>query len=257
MAEPTTRRAVVDHRGLAGRDALGRVEQLDLDRPSPADRRPERAVLGCRGRAAARSPSNDWSARGGAAPARPVGGDPVDGQRLARADGDGARDRARCRARSAACRPGPGVPSRRPLRWPMVKPKVPSCRPSSRPDSASTIAPPWLGAPVAELLAQPAGVVAVGDEADVVGVGLLGDQQAARGRLRAHLRLGGVAEREQRVGQLLLGEHAEHVGLVLAAVDRPMELDRARRRRCAAGRSGRSRRRRSRAPAPGRARRRT
>ena len=43
--------------------------------------------------------------------------------------------------------------------------------------------------------------------------------------LAAHGRLVGVAEREQRVRQLLLVEHAEHVGLVLAVVDRAVHLD--------------------------------
>src|SRR5262249_6647449 len=46
-----------------------------------------------------------------------------------------------------------------------------------------------VGLPLAELLAQPAGVVSVGDEADVVAVRLVGDQQAASRRLLAHLRL--------------------------------------------------------------------
>ena len=50
-------------------------------------------------------------------------------------------------------------------------------------------------------------------------VGLLGHgQPAARGFL-ANLRLGRVADREHRMAQLLGGQHAEHVGLVLVAVD--------------------------------------
>ena len=61
--------------------------------------------------------------------------------------------------------------------------------------------------------------VAGRDEADVVAVGLLGDGQPAAGRLLADLRLGCVADREQRVTQLLGGQHTEHVGLVLVAVD--------------------------------------
>ncbi len=60
--------------------------------------------------------------------------------------------------------------------------------------------------------------VTVGDEADVVAVGLGGHGQAARRRLRPHLRLGGVTQREQRPAQLLTGEHGEHVGLVLGRV---------------------------------------
>ncbi len=61
--------------------------------------------------------------------------------------------------------------------------------------------------------------VAGRDEADVVAVGLVGDGQAAAGGLLADLRLGGVADREQRVTQLLGGQHTQHVGLVLVAVD--------------------------------------
>ena len=86
-----------------------------------------------------------------------------------------------------------------------------------------------VGRPLAELLAQPAGVVAVGDEADVVGVGLGRHPQAAALGLAAYLRLGGVAQGEQRVPQLVLGQHAEHVGLVLAVVLRPVQLDESRR----------------------------
>ena len=82
-----------------------------------------------------------------------------------------------------------------------------------------------VGRPVAELLAQPAGVVAVGDEADVVGVGLVGHQQAARPGLAAHGRLVGVAQREEGVPQLLLVEHAEDVGLVLGVVGGAVHLD--------------------------------
>ena len=37
-------------------------------------------------------------------------------------------------------------------------------------------------------------------------------------------RLRGVAEREHRVGELLAGQHAEHVGLVLGRVDRAVQL---------------------------------
>ena len=54
---------------------------------------------------------------------------------------------------------------------------------------------------------------------------------AARvGGLRAHRGLRRDAEREQRVPQLVLVEHAEHVGLVLAVVDRPGASRPARRR---------------------------
>ena len=61
--------------------------------------------------------------------------------------------------------------------------------------------------------------VAGRDEADVVAVGLLRDGEAAPRGLLADPRLGGVADREQRMTQLLGGQHTEHVGLVLVAVD--------------------------------------
>ena len=68
----------------------------------------------------------------------------------------------------------------------------------------------------AELLVEPAAGVTVGDEADVVRVGLLREREPARLRLGAHLGLRGRrTEREHRVRELLAGEHAEHVGLVL------------------------------------------
>ena len=85
--------------------------------------------------------------------------------------------------------------------------------------------PAVVGRAVAELLAQPARVVAVGHEADVVAVRLVRDEQPARGGLLAHLGLGGVAEREQRVPQLVLVEDPEDVGLVLAVVDGAVHLD--------------------------------
>ncbi len=55
----------------------------------------------------------------------------------------------------------------------------------------------------AEVAGQEALGVAVGDEADVVRVGLLGDGQAAPLGLLADDVLGGVAEREERVGELV------------------------------------------------------
>src|SRR5690606_29908675 len=70
-----------------------------------------------------------------------------------------------------------------------------------------------------EPLGQKAARVAVGDEADVMAVGLVGHGQAAPGRLGPDLGLGGIAQREHGVGELLAGEHAQHVGLVLSAVD--------------------------------------
>src|SRR6185437_13527417 len=78
----------------------------------------------------------------------------------------------------------------------------------------------WRGA---QLAGQEAAGIAVGDEAHVVAVGLVRDQQPAGVRLLPHLGLGRVAQREQRVRDLVLVEHREHVGLVLAGVDGPLQ----------------------------------
>ena len=75
------------------------------------------------------------------------------------------------------------------------------------------------------MLGQPAARVAVGDEADVVRVRLVGHAQPACCGLGADLRLGGRgAEREHRVRELVGGEHAQHVGLVLGPGARPVQL---------------------------------
>ena len=60
--------------------------------------------------------------------------------------------------------------------------------------------------------------VAVGDEADVVAVRLVGDGQAAGGGLLADLVLGDAAEREHGPVQLRAGQDGQHVGLVLGRV---------------------------------------
>ena len=65
----------------------------------------------------------------------------------------------------------------------------------------------WLDA-----VGKPAARVAVGDEADVVTVGLECDRQTPRCRFGAHNRLRRRrAEREHRVRELLGRQHAEHV----------------------------------------------
>ncbi len=67
-----------------------------------------------------------------------------------------------------------------------------------------------------DALRQPASRVSVGDEADVVRVRLVRDAEAARCGLGTDLGLRGRgAQREHRVRELLGGEHAEHVRLVL------------------------------------------
>src|SRR6266545_1974330 len=75
----------------------------------------------------------------------------------------------------------------------------------------------------AEAALQPAGGVAVGDEADVVGLRLGRGAQPEPGGGRAHLRLGHLADGQLEVGQLLRAEHVEHVGLVLGGVHRSVE----------------------------------
>jgi hypothetical protein len=67
--------------------------------------------------------------------------------------------------------------------------------------------------------------VAVGHEAQVVAVGLVGHGEAARGGLDPHLRLGARAQREQRPPQLPRLEDGEHVGLVLGRIDGAVQLD--------------------------------
>ena len=70
-----------------------------------------------------------------------------------------------------------------------------------------------------DLVGQPGLRVTVGDEADVVGVGLVRHGETALGRLGAHfcLRCGGT-DREVAVFELVGGEHTEDVGLVLGQV---------------------------------------
>ena len=71
--------------------------------------------------------------------------------------------------------------------------------------------------------------VAVGDEADVVRVRLLGDGEATVLGLRADLVLRGerVAEREERVRELTVVKHTEDVRLVLGHVGGAVQLARA------------------------------
>ena len=66
-------------------------------------------------------------------------------------------------------------------------------------------------------------VVAAGNEADLLRVGLLGEGKAALARDLADLGLGQAAEREERVRELLLREAEEEVGLVLGQICGPLE----------------------------------
>ncbi|CKP81923.1 Uncharacterised protein [Mycobacterium tuberculosis] len=56
-------------------------------------------------------------------------------------------------------------------------------------------------------------------EADVVAIRLVGDRQAAAGRLGTDLPLRRVADRERGVAQLLRSEHGKHIRLILVPVD--------------------------------------
>src|SRR5699024_1217017 len=77
---------------------------------------------------------------------------------------------------------------------------------------------------LAEALGEPAAGVAVGDEADVVAVRLLGHGEAALGRLDADVGLRRVPEGEEGPRELVLVEHPEDVGLVLGRVDGAVQL---------------------------------
>ncbi len=61
-------------------------------------------------------------------------------------------------------------------------------------------------------------VVAAGDEADFLGVGLIGEGELTGARDVADLRLGEVTEGEEGVGELVLSEAEEEPGLVFGAV---------------------------------------
>ena len=76
---------------------------------------------------------------------------------------------------------------------------------------------------LAQVAGQEALGVAVGDEADVVAVRLVRDREPAPRRLGADLGLGRVAEREHGAGELIRGEHGQHVGLVLAGIRGPVQ----------------------------------
>jgi len=67
------------------------------------------------------------------------------------------------------------------------------------------------------------GIAAVGDEADVLAVMLVGDGKAKRARRRPRLGLGQSAEREAQEVELLLGGGEQEVALVALRVDRPVE----------------------------------
>ena len=70
----------------------------------------------------------------------------------------------------------------------------------------------------AEAAGQPRAGIAVRDETDVVAVRLSRDIEPARCGFRTDLRLGSVAQGEERPGQLVRVEYSENIGLVLGHV---------------------------------------
>src|SRR5436309_9014174 len=69
--------------------------------------------------------------------------------------------------------------------------------------------------------------IAVRDEADVHALRLVGDREIQPRRLRPHLGLGQLADREERAPELRLPEHEEEVGLILRRIDGRVETEAA------------------------------
>ena len=136
-----------------------------------------------------------------------------------------------------------------PLRWPIVKRCTPSCAPSGR----ATLVENRAAASPRRSLCDERRVVAVGHEADLLAVGLVGDREPEPARLGAHGRLRQRAHREQRSRQLLLRQREQEVRLVLVAIDAALEQPSSVVRRARCARSGRWRRARSRIPGHARA----
>ena len=107
---------------------------------------------------------------------------------------------------------------RSPLRWPTVKRCTPSWVPSDVTFRIGDHAGARVRRPARRPLDEP-GVVAVGHEADLVAVGLVGDAQAARACACSRTSgLGMSPTGNTRVRQLRLREREEEVRLVLAGV---------------------------------------
>src|SRR3546814_6284964 len=66
-------------------------------------------------------------------------------------------------------------------------------------------------------------IIAIGDEADVLAVGLGGDPQAQFGRDLAHPRLGQRAEREAQEIELRGGGREQEIALVARRIDRAVQ----------------------------------
>ena len=176
---------------------------------------------------------------------------------LARPDGDGAGDRldveheARLAVRGRPTDPQPVPLADREAVGAAVADRAPRRRRSRRCRRRG-----WARGHRASRASQPA----LSPSATKQMSWLSGLSATSSPRCAASSRTAGLVESpsgNSECAQLLLVEHAEHVGLVLAVVDGPVHLDQPVVTGLAAARSGRSRPRRSRGPAPGRGRRRT
>ena len=176
--------AVVEHGAWPGADAEGRLVEAQhaaaVRSEARSRRAPRRGVVADLHRARGRAGRIAGSRRGRirASARRPTRS--ARGPELARADHAPRRWRRRCAARSAARPRRPGTPRR----WPMVKWCVPAWRPSAAPVARRRWRP---AAPAPPCALDEGDVVAVGDEADLLRVGLVGVGQAGAARERAHL----------------------------------------------------------------------
>src|SRR5690606_11337231 len=212
-------RAVVEHDRLAGGDTAHRFGEADA----------QFAVDGLRrhlGLAAVGTQLGGVGAGadgGGAAPAGADRGEGGDVEGVRGADGDGVVDRGDVEDVAGLAVGGGGAD--------------PQALAVADGEAVGALVGAHLGAGLiddvalgaAEAVGEEAPGVAVGDEADVVRVGLLGDGESAALGLGADLLLGGdgVTEGEHRVGELPVVEHPEDVRLVLGHVGGAVQLARA------------------------------
>ena len=97
---------------------------------------------------------------------------------------------------------------------------MPSWRPSTAPSSSTIVAGDRQRAAAAQRRGRDeARVVAVGDEADLLRLGLVAFGRPSRSACGAHLVLGQVAEREPHRAELVAGHREQEVRLVLAGID--------------------------------------
>ena len=105
-----------------------------------------------------------------------------------------------------------------------MNPADPVCSPTSAPSWSTSGPGDRLPA---SSLAKRVAIVATGDEADLLALGLLGRDQAKATSHVAHLGLGQIAQREPGVRQLVLAQAVQEVGLVLVRVAGPKQARRA------------------------------